>query len=63
MWWAAIKECTSAVKVLIDFGGDRTIQTNRNTDFGSNMTPLDIAIYKNNQGIIKLLMECFPSEE
>ena len=51
---------TSAVKVLIDFGGDRTIKTNSNAAYCSNMTPLDVA---NNQGPIKLLTEYFPSEE
>ena len=56
---------TSAVKVLIDFGGDRTIKSNSNTAYSnmSNMTPLDIAKNQNNQEIIKLLTECFPSEE
>ena len=58
-WYAAINECTSAVKVLIDFGGDRTIKTNSNIGYESNMTPLDIAKKNNNQGPIKLLMECF----
>ena len=28
MWWAALYNNTSAVKVLIHFGGDRTIKTN-----------------------------------
>ena len=59
---AAYWNNTSAVKVLIDFGGDRTIKTNSNAGY-SNMTPLDIAKKENNQGIIKLLTECFPSEE
>ena len=62
MWYAAELNNISAVKVLIDFGGDRTIKSNSNT-FNPNMTPLDIAIYKNNQETIKLLTECFPSEE
>ena len=62
MWHAACFNNTSAVKVLIDFGGDRTIKTN--SDAGHpNTTPLDIAKEKNNQEIIKLLTECFPSEE
>ena len=66
MLWAAYKNNTSAVKVLIDFGGDRTIKTNSNTGYWgseSNMTPLDIIKKRNNQEIIKLLTECFPSEE
>ena len=62
MWWAALYNNTSAVKVLIDFGGDRTIKTNSNY-YNPNMTPLDIAKKRNNQETIKLLTECFPSEE
>ena len=42
MWDAAIYNNTSAVKVLIDFGGDRTIKTNNNSIY-LNTTPLDIA--------------------
>ena len=63
MWCAAYYNNTSAVKVLIDFGGDRTIKTNSNAAFDPNMTPLDIAKSKNDQETIKLLTECFPSEE
>ena len=62
MWHAACFNNTSAVKVLIDFGGDRTIKTNSNASY-PNMTPLDIAKKGNNQEIIELLTECFPSEE
>ncbi len=62
MWWAAFYDNTSAVKVLIDFGGDRTIKSNSYA-YHSNTTPLDIAKSENNQGPIKLLTECFPSEE
>ena len=62
MWWAAYWDNTSAVKVLIDFGGDRTIKSNSDASF-PNMTPLDIAKKKNNQETIELLTECFPSEE
>ena len=58
MWRAADCNNTSAVKVLIDFGGDRTIKTN-----SGNSTPLDRAKKGNNQEIIELLTECFPSEE
>jgi ankyrin repeat protein len=61
---AAYCNNTSAVKVLIDFGGDRTIKTNSNAYVYANMTPLDIAKkYNNNQEIIQVLTECFPSEE
>ena len=63
IWRAAFRNNTSAVKVLIDFGGDRTIKTNSDAGFYPNMTPLDIAKKKNNQEIIELLTECFPSEE
>ena len=64
MWWAAECNNTSAVKVLIDFGGDRTTKSNSKSLFDSNMTPLDIAKrHMYNQGNIKLLTECFPSEE
>ena len=59
MWLAADYNNTSAVKVLIDFGGDRTIKVNSNIGYESNMTFLDIAKKNNNQGPIKLLMECF----
>jgi ankyrin repeat protein len=60
MWYAAFYNNTSAVKVLIDFGGDRTIKTNSNIGSSSNTTPLDVTY---DQDIIKLLTECFPSEE
>ena len=63
MWEAVYHESTSAVKVLIDFGGDRTIKTNSNIGTVSNTTPLDIAKKYNYKGPIKLLTECFPSEE
>ena len=63
MPWAAIYNNTSSVKVLIDFGGDRTIKTNSNIVSNPNMTPLDIAKSENNQETIQLLTECFPSEE
>ena len=57
MWVAAKYNNTSAVKVVIDFGGDRTIKSK------SNLSPLDFAKDKNNQETIKLLTEYFPSEE
>ena len=63
MWLAAFHNNTSAVKVLIDFGGDRTIKTNSYAYSYPNTTPLDIAKKKNNQEIITMLTECFPSEE
>ena len=63
MWEAANRNNTSAVKVLIDFGGDRTIKTNSNDDSHPNTRPLDLAEKNNNQENIQLLTECFPSEE
>ena len=62
MWWAAYYNITSAVKVLIVFGGDRTIKSNSNYCF-PNTAPLDHAKECNRQENIKLLTECFPSEE
>jgi ankyrin repeat protein len=64
MWLAAFYKNTSAVKVLIDFGGDRTIKTNSKAYSYSNMTPLDTAKKRNNNPeIIAMLTESFPSEE
>jgi hypothetical protein len=74
MWQAVIYNNTSVAKVLIDFGGDRSIKINSDAGFE---TPLDVAtrVHQNNRKarirrhgpshfeIIKLLMECFPSEE
>ena len=62
MWDAAYCNNTSAVKVLIDFGGDRTIKSS-NAGSYPNTTPLDIAKVRNYQETIELLTECFPSEE
>jgi hypothetical protein len=52
----------SVLKVLIDFGGDRTIKSDHDCKF-INMTPLDFAKEINSQDIVKLLTEYFPSEE
>ncbi len=62
MWNAADYNNTRLVKVLIDFGGYRTIKTSGHYS-DPNLTPLDIAKKKNNQEIIKLLTEYFPSVE
>ncbi len=62
MWEAARSCSTSLMKVLIDFGGDRTIKNNSDA-FPPNMTPLDLAKLYNIQEIVNLLMEYFPSEE
>ena len=63
MWRAAaLCKKNSAVKVLIDFGGDRMIKTISAHSY-PNSTPLDIANNENNQDTIKLLTECFPNEE
>ena len=65
MWYAVIYDNTSAVKVLIDFGGDRTIKSYSDDWPYPNTTPFDMAKRdkKNKQEIIELLTECFPSEE
>ena len=60
---AAFLNNTNAVKVLIDFSGDRTIKTRSDIVSDSNKTPLDRAKERNNQETIELLTECFPSEE
>ena len=45
---AVIWKSTSAVKVLIDFGGDRTIKSNSDAAYPyPNKTPLDIAKIEN----------------
>ena len=53
----------AATKLLIDFGGDRTIRSNSDAVSNPNSTPLDIAIQSNHEEIVKLLAEYFPSEE
>ena len=61
---AALLNNIAATKLLIDFGGDRTIKSN--SDAGGlkpNSTPLDIAKQSNHEEIVKLLTEYFPSEE
>ena len=63
MWVAADYNNTSAVKVLIDFGGDRTIKSISNRSSFPNTTPLDVAKERNNQETITMVTECFPSEE
>ena len=64
MWLAAYWGNTSAVRVLIDFGGDRTIKSYSDDRYSyPNMTPLDAAKGIDNQEINQLLMECCPSEE
>ena len=60
---AALSNNIAATKLLIDFGGDRTIRSNSDTGSNPNSTPLDIAKQSNNQEIVKLLTEYFPSEE
>ena len=54
MWAAANWNNTSTVKVLLDFGGDRTIKCNSDADMDPNMTPLDIAKIR----IIKKSLSC-----
>ena len=60
---AALSNNIAATKRLIDFGGDRTIRSNSDTGSNPNSTPLDIAKQSNNEEIVKLLAEYFPSEE
>ena len=60
---AALSNNIAATKLLIDFGGDRTIRSNSDTGSNPNSTPLDIAKQSNNEEIVKLLAEYFPSEE
>ena len=60
---AALSNNIAATKLLIDFGGDRTIRSNSDASSNPNSTPLDIAIQSNHEEIIKLLAEYFPSEE
>jgi hypothetical protein len=63
MWRAADYNNTSAVKVLIDFSGDRTIKSKSSAGYDPNTTPLDVAKKHKNREIIKLLTDCFTSEE
>ena len=59
---AAINNSTNLLKILIDFGGDRTIKSGSSGD-NSYLTPLDIAIKENNQEAIEVLTKYFPTEE
>jgi hypothetical protein len=63
MWRAADYNNTSAVKVLIEFSGDRTIKSKNSARYDPNTTPLDVAKKHKNQEIITMLTDCFPSEE
>ena len=60
---AALSNNIAATKLLIDFGGDRTIKSNSDAGSNPNSTPLDIANQSNHEAIVKLLTEYFPSEE
>ena len=61
---AALSNNIAATKLLIDFGGDRTIKSNSDAGGSNpNSTPLDIAKQSNHEEIVKLLTEYFPSEE
>ena len=60
---AALSNNITATKLLIDFGGDRTIRSNSDAVSNPNSTPLDIAKQSNHEEIVKLLAEYFPSEE
>ena len=52
----------SALKVLIDFGGDRTIKSDGNS-LGRPMTPLEIAERPKYTEIIEMLTTYYPSEK
>ena len=60
---SALSNNLTATKLLIDFGGDRTIRSNSDAGSNPNSTPLDIAKQSNHEEIVKLLTEYFPSEE
>ena len=60
---AALSNNITATKLIIDFGGDRTIRSNSDAGSNPNSTPLDIAKQSNHEEIVKLLAEYFPSEE
>ena len=60
---AALSNNIAATKLLIDFGGDRTIKSNSDAGSNPNSTPLDIANQSNHEAIVKLLTEYFPSDE
>ena len=60
---AALSNNIAATKLLIDFGGDRTIKSNSDAGSNPNSTPLDIAIQSNHEALVKLLTEYIPSEE
>ena len=58
LWRAAADNNINMLKLLIDFGGDREIKS-----INDAATPLDVAKLLNNQKMITLLTEYFPSEE
>jgi ankyrin repeat protein len=60
---ASLLNNIAATKLLIDFGGDRTIRSNSDASSNPNSTPLDIAKQSNHEEIVKLLTEYSPSEE
>jgi ankyrin repeat protein len=62
IWNAVHYNNPRLVKILIDFGGDRTIKSNSDVN-PPNMTLLDFAKEKKSQDIVKLLTEYVPSEE
>ena len=62
IWNAVHYNNPRLVKLLIDFGGDRTIKSNSDVN-PPNMTLLDFAKEKKSQDIVKVLTEYVPSEE
>ncbi len=55
--YAAYNNSIHAIKLLIDFNGDRSLTNN------SNQTPLQVANQYNNKEAAKMLEEYFPTEE
>ena len=55
--YAASRNNIDALKILIDFNGDRSLTNN------SNLTPLQLANECNNKEAAKMLEEYFPTEE
>ena len=60
---AVLSNDIAATKLLIDFGGDRSIKSNSDAGSNPDSTPLDIAKQSNHQEIVKLLTEYNPSAE
>jgi hypothetical protein len=62
LWVAVLCNDIDAVKLLLDFGADRTIKSDSNTSYPMT-TPLQLAIKKKYDRIATLLKVYIPSEE